>query len=147
VQPGRRLLNAVQKPRRREDAGERGTERRIVLHAIFPVGLIRRENEFAFVGGERPAPGSGSEGKQCLQMPRLRGDLGRAKGLLLLFHLLVEQLHVKEHNSRAIVRPAIVLCDFFEHARRGERLHADELQFAPQLLEFRSASAIEQKPT
>ena len=42
---------------------------------------------------------------------------------------------------------AVVLHDLFVHARGGKRLLADELQFAPQAVEFCSPRLVEQKAT
>lgn len=47
--------------RRREDTRKSGTESRIVLDAVFTIGLVGRKNGGKFIGGERPAPGPGSE--------------------------------------------------------------------------------------
>ena len=69
VRPGRRLLNPVQKPRRREDAGERGAERGIMLRPFGAVGAVRRKDRLAFVGGKWPAPGAVGKGEQRLKVP------------------------------------------------------------------------------
>ena len=70
MRSGCRLLNPVEKPRRREDAGERGAECRIVLDAVAAIGAIGREDGGECVAGEWPTPGARGEGKQRLQVRR-----------------------------------------------------------------------------
>ena len=111
------------------------------------VGAVGRENRLALIVGEWPAPGSDSEGKQLLKVPRFRSDLSREKGFLLPFDLILEQLDVEEHDPRAVVRLAVVLHQSLIRDRGGERLLAHKLQFAPQTVELSPARLVEQKPT
>ena len=92
MRPGCWLLDSVEKPRRRENTGQRGAERRIMLNALGTIGAVGCEQCLAFVVGEWPAPGTRGEGEQRLHVARFRRDLRRAQVRFFLFHLLSEQL-------------------------------------------------------
>ena len=92
MRPGCWLLDSVEKPRRRENTGQRGAERRIMLNALGTIGAVGCQQCLAFVIGEWPAPGTRGEGEQRLHVARFRRDLRLAQIRFFLFHLLSEQL-------------------------------------------------------
>ena len=145
ARPVARLLDAVQKPRRREHAGQRRAESRIVLHVFGTVGLVAGEDRLTLLRGQRPTPGPGGEGDELLQMGGLSHRLGGTEGPLVAVHLVAHRLDVEKHHPR-VRFVAIVVYQIREHTPMRDRVFAHEMQLGPQPLELGPASVVEQQP-
>ena len=141
------MFDPIKEPGRREDTRKSGTKSRIMLDAIFTIGLVGSENGGTFIGGEGPAPSPSSKSEQRFKVLRFSSDLSRQKSLLFLLNLLLKLLNVEEHNARAVIRLTVVLHEPFISYWGCERLFANKFQFAPQPVDFRPACIVKQEPT
>ena len=145
ARPAGRLLDAVEKPWRREHAGNRRPESRIVLHAFSAVITVAGEDRLAFLRGDWPTPGPGGEGDELLHVPWLGHRLGGTECPLLAVHLLSHRLDLEKHLREARF-VAVIVHHLRVHPLMRHCVFAYEMQFGPQPLEFCPAGVVEEEP-